>query len=203
MPDPANTTLAILAGGESRRMGLPKTSLKIKNQPILQYLLESWRWPGPTLLITAPSRRHPPGHELFDAEATDSIEGQGPLRGIQAALNASTTDSILIVTVDMPAIQREQLFWILQQLSGAPHSVGIMLQRNIDFKEQIEPFPFACKKTAAKWIEFQLATPNRSVAALASFPEFALLSPPQDWPAFTWTNLNSPQDFQLFLAGLI
>ena len=79
-------TLAILAGGEGRRMGLPKQNLEINSRPILEFLLDRLTWPGPTLLVTTPSRQHPPGADRFDAEEVDAIENQGPLRGILTAM---------------------------------------------------------------------------------------------------------------------
>src|ERR1700721_4778762 len=88
----AAVTLAVLAGGEGRRMGLPKQNLEINGRPILEFLLNQFAWPGPTLLVTAPSRRHPPGAHLFYAEAVDAIENQGPLRGVLTALENASTD---------------------------------------------------------------------------------------------------------------
>src|SRR5579862_8121383 len=90
----STTTLAILAGGNSRRMGFPKSQLKIQNKPILQYLLETLTWPGPTLLITAPGHEHPPAHNLFHTEAIDPTPQQGPLRGILTALQNSQTPKL-------------------------------------------------------------------------------------------------------------
>jgi molybdopterin-guanine dinucleotide biosynthesis protein A len=49
----AHVTLAVLAGGEGKRMGMPKSHLRIGNRPILQFLIESMNWPGPLLLLTA------------------------------------------------------------------------------------------------------------------------------------------------------
>src|SRR5438552_17571218 len=82
-------TRAILAGGEGSRMGKPKALLEINGRPILAYLLEQFAWPGPTLLVTAPGREKPPGHELFSREVVDPVAGEGPLRGILTALEGS------------------------------------------------------------------------------------------------------------------
>ena len=51
-----DTTLAILAGGEGSRMGMPKAHLTLAGVPILDYLLDHFGWPGRTMLITAPGR---------------------------------------------------------------------------------------------------------------------------------------------------
>ena len=69
-------------------MGQPKGLLTLKGQPILDYLLDALAWPGPTLLVTAPGREHPPGWERFDNEAADPESGGGPLRGVLTALES-------------------------------------------------------------------------------------------------------------------
>src|SRR6195952_3674281 len=98
------TTLAVLAGGESTRMGEPKAALRVGGKPILQYLIERFAWPGPTLLVTAPGRERPPGWERFDREVPDPVAGAGPLRGVMTALEAIKTPFVAVVTVDMPGI---------------------------------------------------------------------------------------------------
>jgi len=199
--DLSDVTLAILAGGQSRRMGTPKTSLQIRGRPILQYLMERLNWPGPTLLVTAPTREHPAGSALFDREAVDPTEGQGPLRGVLTALLHSSTTIVIICTVDMPAIGSEHLIWGLRQLSDSPKLDGLMLRRKMDGRDQIEPFPLACRKSAAMAIEKQLQMGKSSVHALVELPMFAAKNAPIDWPERIWTNLNSPWDYQAFLAS--
>ncbi|MDB5911273.1 MAG: hypothetical protein JWP34_5390, partial [Massilia sp.] len=85
MKDDGDVTLAILAGGEGSRMGKAKGLLRVgpePGQPILGYLLNRLAWRGPTMLVTAPGRDHPPGWEQFDRELIDPEAGGGPLRGV-------------------------------------------------------------------------------------------------------------------------
>src|SRR3954470_6533758 len=105
----AEVTLAILAGGRGQRMGKPKGLLKIGNQPILTYLLKRFNWRGPTMLVTSPGRERPPGTEGFDLEVVDPVEGMGPVRGVMTALENSKTDFLIVASVDMPLVGREQL----------------------------------------------------------------------------------------------
>src|SRR5436305_504355 len=97
-------TLALLAGGESSRMGRPKANIQLRGRPILEYLLDQFVWPGPTLLVTAPGHEKPPGWERFDREVSDPVAGSGPLRGVMTALESISTPLVAIVTVDMPGI---------------------------------------------------------------------------------------------------
>src|SRR5437588_92808 len=118
-------TLAVLAGGEGSRMGAPKGSMQIAGDPILAYLLRQLAWPGPTMLITAPGREHPSGHELFDAEFTEVI-ARGPLGAVLTALENLRTPFLAVVTVDMPGIQSRQIIWIADQLNDQLETLGMM-----------------------------------------------------------------------------
>jgi hypothetical protein len=48
MIDFTRMTLAVLAGGEIRRTGVPKRQLRLDDEPILQRPLHRRRWPVPT-----------------------------------------------------------------------------------------------------------------------------------------------------------
>src|SRR6185369_11512255 len=110
--DWSRVTLAILAGGEGRRMGRPKAELRINDKPILQHLLDQYAWPGPTLLVTSPGREHPPAWERFDREVTDPRSGEGPLQGVVTALKACATGIVVIVPVDMPGLSASHLKYV-------------------------------------------------------------------------------------------
>jgi molybdopterin-guanine dinucleotide biosynthesis protein A len=183
-------------------MGFPKTGLEIARKPLLEYLLESIAWPGPKLLVTAPGRELPPGEELFDRRAVDQVANQGPLRGVLTALEHSQTVTTVITTVDMPLIRQPHLVWILDQLNTSTELLGAMFRRTIDGIERIEPFPLACRKTAAPLILSHLESGRRSVHSLLQLPQFNAKSVPLDWPADVWTNLNTPEDFQAFAKRL-
>src|SRR5688572_13975666 len=106
-----HVTLAVLAGGAGSRMGRPKALLEVGGKPILEFLLDRLDWPGPTLLVTAPGRRRPPGAARFDREAVDEVADEGPLRGVYTALTHATTPALVVIAVDMPAVERADLEW--------------------------------------------------------------------------------------------
>src|SRR5918993_4259845 len=115
-PDLSHVTLAVLAGGEGSRMGRPKAELQVAGVPILRHLLRRFDWPGPTLLVTAPGRERPTGHEAFTREVSDPSPGHGPLRGILTAIEHARTPSLVVVAVDMPFVARDQLAWLAAEL---------------------------------------------------------------------------------------
>lgn len=200
--DLTQVTLAVLAGGQSRRMGSNKAHLQIAGKPILRYLLDRWNWPGQKLLVTAPSAPHPPGHELFDGEFADAVEGQGPLRGVLTAAENCRTSLLIVATLDMPCIDRAQLEWFAGRLSSQAQLNGLMLQRDSSGQTPIEPFPFVCRAGAKDAIAALLQSGKRSMRDLLDLPGFSAESAPDEWAISVWTNLNSPDEYLAFLAAI-
>jgi len=191
-------TLAVLAGGEGRRMGRAKGNLRVGGRGILEHLLERWKWPGPTMLVTAPGREYPLGWERFDREISDPVGGEGPLRGIVTAIEALTTSALVVATCDMPLVSGEQFQFLAAELDGRPGAVGVMLRRG----ESIEPFPSIYRAAALSRLKQQLLNGRRAVHSLSEDPSFALADAPPHWPAEWWTNLNEPTDLADFNAAV-
>lgn len=175
-------------------MGFPKTSLRVGDRTILQYLRERFHWRGPVALITAPGREKPAGAQVFDVESVDPIAGLGPLRGILTALENSTTGIVVVATVDMPLASREQFDWLVAQLKRRTEKLGIMLSR----LGNVEPFPSAYRIGAADVIRRQINAHKLAIRSLLEQPAFERVDAPTDWDERVWTNLNTPGDLQTF-----
>jgi molybdopterin-guanine dinucleotide biosynthesis protein A len=184
-------TLAILAGGEGRRMGRPKGELRVDGQPILTYLLDRFAWRGPTILVTAPGRERPPGVERFDREVTDPVASEGPLRGVLTALAAATETQVLVATTcDMPRIEGRQLRWLAEEIARQPEAQIVMPSPG----GQPEPFPLALRRTALPLLTDHFGRGGRSMHSILQIAGAVLLPVPDDWPDTTWANLNTPGD---------
>lgn len=192
--NPTDVTLAILAGGESARMGRPKVMLRVNDRPILEYLLERFAWPGPTMLITAPGRERPRGAERFTRECVDPVAGQGPLRGILTALEHSPAPLVVVLAVDMPLVERRHVDELVGR-AGVATSLATICARMIDGRRQIEPFPSIFHVDATDVIRARLARAERSVARLTDEPR--VVTADVNWEPGTWLNLNHPTDLRL------
>jgi len=179
-------------------MGQPKAELRVCDRPILAYLLDRFRWNGPTMLVTAPSRRSPSGTQLFDREVADPLDGAGPLRGVLSALENLTTSVAIIATVDMPGIGAAQLQWLQSQFNTAPDGIGVMCRRH----DHVETFPSIYRAGALDLVSAAFTAGERSVVALSRLPGVRAIDAPADWDDRTWTNLNTPDDFATFVASL-
>ncbi len=200
-PSDHGVTLAVLAGGEGSRMGRPKASLRVGGRPILDYLLDRFAWPGPTLLVTAPGRERPPGARRFGREVVDPAAGLGPLRGVLTALEHLTTPLLVVAPVDMPLLGPAQFRWLAERLAGRPDLLGVTARRGDD---SIEPLPCALRAAALEVVRDHLATGRRSLGSLLAMGTpagFAALPAPPDWTAEVWTNVNHPAEWAAFLKS--
>ncbi len=178
-------------------MGAPKGELRIAGEPILAYLLRRIAWDGRTMLVTAPGRERPAGHEGFDREVVDPVAGLGPLRGVLTALEHATTMTVAVTTVDMPAIGGEHLRWLVGQLDEGHEALGVMIRRG----DQVEPFPSVFRVSAKEIIARELREDRRAVHALCRHPQFVVSGAPREWDQRVWTNLNRPEDVDAFVRG--
>jgi molybdenum cofactor guanylyltransferase len=201
--DPSHIALVLLAGGEGTRMGRPKAWLELAGEPIVRFLLRQFAWGGPTLLVTAPGREHPPGAEAFDREAIDPVAGVGPMRGVLTALEHCRTPLLAVVTVDMPCVAREHLLWLAASLESRHGTLGVMPRRTAGGAGPgVEPFPCVLRADARPVLQAHLDGGRDSVRSLASLKEFATVEVPADWGDRVWTNLNRPSDLEAFASGL-
>lgn len=109
------TAGAVLAGGRSTRMGRDKAAIEISGQSLLD---RAWRLMrglvAPAWVCCAPGRARVGYPCLFDDK-----EGEGPARGVAAALRAAHAHKarrVLILACDLPRLSRE----LLVPLLGAP-----------------------------------------------------------------------------------
>jgi len=181
-------------------MGRPKGEIRIEGRPILEYLVERFSWPGPTLLVSAPGREHPPAWERFDREVVDPVSDQGPLRGILTALENLKTPLLLVATLDMPGVQRSQLLWLLDEMRKSPNRLGLMLRRSEG--KTIEPFPSVFRTDARDTINRRIQSGRLSVQKLVEEKSFETVVAPASWDPQIWANLNVPADLTNFTDSM-
>jgi molybdopterin-guanine dinucleotide biosynthesis protein A len=156
-------------------------------------------WPGPTLLITSPGREKPPGADHFERESCDAVADEGPLRGVFTALTHATTPMLVIFGVDMPAVTLDDLAWFVKELAARPAAAGVMASR----AGEIEPLPCALRpERALGLVSDHLAAGRRSLHGLAKDGEIKLADATTALPKRVWTNVNTPGDWQRFLASM-
>lgn len=97
-------TVAIIAGGQGRRLGgRVKALLEFDGRPLLERLVALGRHDDALLLVTnTPEPFAPYGLRLV----ADVVPGKGAPGGVVTALTHATTEWVLVVASDMPALRR-------------------------------------------------------------------------------------------------
>ena len=101
-------TALLLAGGESRRMGVDKAALQFEGEPLWARQLRILRELQPEALWVSarvPPTWHPPEVEFV----LDEPPSRGPLSGIAAALRRLSTSHLLVLAIDLLRMTPEHL----------------------------------------------------------------------------------------------
>jgi len=103
-----NISAALLAGGESRRMGKDKATLLFYGKPLWQIQLDLLQKLEPAEILvsarTDPAWRPPDVHFV-----ADDPPSRGPLSGLSAALARMRAKHLLALAIDMPFMTEKYL----------------------------------------------------------------------------------------------
>lgn len=161
---PANQlTGAVLAGGQSSRMGRDKATLAHEGRPLWARQAGVLRESGadPVAIVRAPGQA-PLGLSDDLLLWHDTAVGFGPLAGLHAALIHSRTMLVAVLAVDMPCIDA----WWFQWLgSYCGSNVGAIACRPDGRRE---PLAAVYPRSVLGEVTRQLAGPDRSLQALAA-----------------------------------
>jgi len=117
----ADCTAIILAGGESQRMGRDKATLALGEHSLLHRVVAVVQPLFPQLLVSV--RQHRLDIEL--PQVCDTQANAGPLAGLCAALEKSTTPWIFAVATDMPFVQSALIEYLARQRSGQDYQAVV------------------------------------------------------------------------------
>lgn len=182
-------TIAILAGGQSRRMGTDKAMLQIGGVTLLEHTARLAL--AVNLPVLVAGRACPPNWPRAEVTFIEDAEpGLGPLGGLEAALS-HTQASVLALACDLPLLTEDALRWRveLSRQMVAEHG-RVTVNGN-----QLEPLFSIYRPLTLGLIKAQLAKGRRSLQGLIRSGEF-VLDPAPDWVAAQLANVNTPEDWQ-------
>ena len=179
-------TAIIMAGGDSRRMGMDKSVLAINGKPMVEIIAEQLRTSFSQTLISA-----------NDAEkfaflglqiVPDRIQGQGPLMGIASALEASANEVNFVVACDIPHIDLAYVRKMLSRAKGA----DIVIPRSRD--KEYEPLFAVYNKSALEAINKVLRTGGRKISDVFTRCKVSYI----ELKADSFANLNTKAEYEEF-----
>jgi molybdopterin-guanine dinucleotide biosynthesis protein A len=112
-----SATIAILAGGHSRRMRTDKSFVLLKGIPLIEHVIARVKPLALPLMILT---NKPQAYQHLDLPLhEDVIPNKGSMGGILSALSYSQTRHTLCVACDMPFLNTALLAWLLQNAEEA------------------------------------------------------------------------------------
>lgn len=106
----------ILAGGQSRRMGMPKGLFLINGKPMIRYVFEAIKPFCNEVLVVANTGDY---DFLKLPVFNDIIKGKGPLTGIYTGLHFSGSSANLFMPCDMPFISAAVIEHLLENAENS------------------------------------------------------------------------------------
>ncbi len=159
------TTGIVLAGGAARRFGSDKLVADLDGRPLLRHAVDAVaRRSGSVVVAVQPGSLPglggpPPTVPVRFVE--DPIPDGGPLVGLAAALEATTTDTALVIGGDMPSVPASVLDLLLHRL-GTGADAAILLDEGAP-----RPLPMALRVAEARSAaRMALAQGRRSLLAM-------------------------------------
>ena len=175
----------ILAGGKSSRFGSDKALATWRGRPLLAYAKDALSYLGITPRVVC---RDPlPYFECVKAFVTSERPDMGPLEGLRVALKSSSFAFALVLTADMPLINRTHLQKLLAS-SAADTAVVFVSADKIR-----HPFPGLYPRSALPI--FESLTPGSSVQSLLDRISLQPLVPDAE-TIRALRGVNTPQDLQ-------
>ncbi|MCY4145055.1 MAG: molybdenum cofactor guanylyltransferase [Chloroflexi bacterium] len=183
--------LAIIAGGQSRRMGRDKAFAQLGGKTLIQRLLERTAGLGQaeTLLIT----NNPAAYAHLQLPMHgDALPDKGALGGIYTALLRATCPVVLTLACDMPFVNGRLLRFMLSQLDAqtdviAPRVAGYPQSLHAIYRKTcLPPIRERLLQGRLKNIGFYPAVRVRYLDEA----DYAAIDP----QAQSFTNLNTPSE---------
>lgn len=165
-PEPADhVTGIVLAGGASRRFGSDKLAAHIEGRPLLRHAVDAMALRAGSVVVAVQPGKLP---GLGDPRPTipvrfveDPVAEGGPLVGLASALEATTTESALVIGGDMPSVPASVLDLLLDRL-GTGADAAILVDEGAP-----RPLPMAVRVAGARSAaRLVLAEGRRSLLAM-------------------------------------
>ena len=189
----------ILVGGRSSRMGVDKASLEFNGMTLLQRSVARLTPAVDQLvLVGSPGRPLPPVTTDKPVRTVDDpVEGEGPLVGIVAGLEACDADAAIVVAVDMPFVEIELVRRLVDRLDEKHRWVVPVAN------DRPQPLCSAFAVTALPVLRSHIDAGDRAPMAIAADLDTFLMQP-EEWrnsdpEGRSFINVNTPEEVAALL----
>lgn len=186
--------VAILAGGNSRRMGEDKAALVEAHQSLISRQVLDLRrvLPAPPVFVCAGSRRYPELLSHGIHYVSDEVDDGGPLAGIAEALKAAKAlnggDGYVLVMPTDSLIPPSQIHRLL--VDAATESVDVILLKG----QRLHPLHGLFSTKLAPNMHRYLTAGGRAVMGFLDDERWQTALAPDDWEPCL--NFNTPEEYR-------
>ena len=189
----------ILAGGQSRRLGIDKSLLELDGESLLERTVHKLHALSDDIVVVTNS---PENYKHLALEARfvpDEQPGAGALMGIYSGLKAADHDSALVVACDMPFLNVPLLRYMVPEIA----SHDVVVPRLGEF---LEPLHAVYSKRCLPFMAALLAEGRRQIIAFfddvdAYYVEDSVIARFDPYH-LSFLNVNFPDDWQRALQAL-
>lgn len=191
----ADLAAIVLAGGRSTRMGQDKASLVLDGRTLLQWVVDAVSAVASEVVVVgAPGRGLPAvvSPRMLRTVA-DSVEGQGPLAGIIAGLEATERAVAVVVGCDQPFMRPALLAHLAELARTNAAAVPV-----VDGRPQ--PLGSAIRRETLPALRTAFDGGQRAARIIAEL-DGAVLVPPEVWRVFdpdgrSFAGVNTPEELK-------
>lgn len=204
MPSPLSSpssllTGAILAGGHSSRFGSNKALFAPNGETLISKAAGLLRSVAREVLVSA-SQTNAGDYDFLGLEiVVDQHPDSGPMGGLETLLQRCTTPWLLVLTCDMPFVDKDTLIRMISSLTGEPDNALYQRDRPHALAWQrcdgsISPFPLLIERSALPKIQSRMRTGSLSMKGLLSdLDTYYIMSPYNR----LLSNINRPEDWAI------
>lgn len=190
-------TGAILAGGHSSRFGSNKALFAPDGETLISKAAGLLRSVAREVLVSA-SQTNAGDYDFLGLEiVVDQHPDSGPMGGLETLLQRCTTPWLLVLTCDMPFVDKDTLITMISSLTGEPDNALYQRDRPHALAWQrcdgsISPFPLLIERSALPKLQSRMRTGSLSMKGLLSdLDTYYIMSPYNR----LLSNINRPEDW--------
>ena len=192
-------TGAILAGGHSSRFGSNKALFAPNGETLISKAAGLLRSVAREVLVSA-SQTNAGDYDFLGLEiVVDQHPDSGPMGGLETLLQRCTTPWLLVLTCDMPFVDKEALVTMISSLNREPDNTLCQRARPHALAWQrcdgcISPFPLLIERSALPILQSRMRTGSLSMKGLLSdLDTYYIMSPYNR----LLSNINRPEDWAI------
>lgn len=179
----------LLVGGRSRRMGMPKAMLKIREETLVERSFNTLARVAARAVFLGSAEL--PGHMGSADRLADTAGVEGPMAGVLSAFRWSPESAWLISAVDMPFMDTKAWKWVLDQRSPGVWAVLPLLRSGAKAETMAacyEPMIFGHVESLAR-------SGIRTLQKLTEHPKVRTPIVPESL-SHAWKNVNTSKEWR-------